>query len=557
MREGTISIRAIAVGAVFGILFAGAAMYAGQKAGYIDGGNIPAALLAFGALSVVLRRRPSVDDGNIVQTVSSSAAVMAITGGLTGPVAAMSIDAAGGASMPSYVLIIAWGIAVGVVGTLMAIPLRTAFVLRGRLPFPSGMATAEVLEDIYRREGSATSRLRMLAIGGVLAFALAFVRSRLHWIPEMYVLPVVIGGIGAEAIALGVGWSPLLVGVGYLAGARTAIALVIGAVIAWLVIAPQLVSAGIAQPDYMSLLQWLLFAGTGLMLGGAAVSVVAAIRDLRVSLREVSAAGGLAMTRTHVLGLVAGSIGVVAFGTLVFDVNPMFPLFGLVLSAVLCAASVHAMGETDNTPAGPLGGFAQLVIGATAPGGVTSPLSGGGVVNSAVMHASMMVQNWKTGERVGTSPNTQLVAQLVGVAVGAVTCAGVYALLEAAYGIGTEAMPAPAAVSWKATATIASSGISAMPDYAIHGAAIAFVVGSVLSLKPIAKYAPSPVAMGMAFILPPYMSFTMAIGGLLYWVAARRSKKIADEEGVSLASGMIGGEALAGLLIAVLLLWAR
>ena len=152
-----------------------------------------------------------------------------------------------------------------------------------------------------------------------------------------------------------------------------------------------------------------------------------------------------------------------------------------------------------------------------------------------------------------TPPAPQLVAQMIGVVVGAVVCAAASLLIVTAYGLGTEAMPAPAAMSWKATADIVKNGISAMPAYAPVGAAIALVVGIVLSLKPVAKYAPSPVAMGMAFILPPYVSFTMAIGGFAYWIVARRSKAIADESGVALASGMIAGEAIAGLVIAILI----
>jgi len=530
--EDAISIRAIVVGAVFGIAFAGAAMYAGQKTGLIDGGNIPAALLAFGVLTTVLRRRPSMDDGNIVQTVSSSAAMMSISGGLIGPVAAMSLEGSG-TTMPSVALVIAWGVAVGVVGTLLAVPLRAAFVTRGALAFPSGVATAEVLEDVYRGNGSARSRVRLLAVGGVAAFAFAFVRSRLGWIPEMYNLPVAVGAIPAEAIGLGVGWSPLLGAIGFLAGGRTAISLLVGSAIAWLAIAPQLVSAGIAQPDYVSLLDWLLFAGTGLMLGGTLASVVATWRDLRGALREVSAAGGFRMTRHLAIGLAVASIAVVVFGTIAFDVNPLIAVFALLLSALLVSAAAHAMGETDNTPAGPLGGFAQVVVGAVAPGGTAAPLSGGGVVNGTLMHASMMLQNWKAGARVGTSPHAQLVATLVGVVVGAITSAAVFALLQAAYGLGTEAMPAPAAMSWKATALIAKHGVSAMPAYAPIAAAIAFVVGIVLTLKPIAKYAPSPVAMGLAFIMPPYLSITIAIGGIVYWLVARRSKKTADEQGIA------------------------
>ena len=116
-----------------------------------------------------------------------------------------------------------------------------------------------------------------------------------------------------------------------------------------------------------------------------------------------------------------------------------------------------------------------------------------------------------------------------------------FELLHAAYGLGSEAIPAPAAMSWRATAAIAEHGISSMPSYAPLGAAAGFVLGCVLSLKPIAKYAPSPVAMGMAFILPPFMSVTIAIGGFALRIAARRSKKTADEDVAALASGLIGG----------------
>lgn len=542
-----ISLRAIAIGTLLGALFAGAATYAGHKTSIVDGGNIPAAIVAFGILSVVLGRRPTAHDGNIVQTVSSSAAMMALSGGTIGPVAALVLAG----RTPSPYLVVAWGIAVGVVGCLLAVPLRGAFVTRGALPFPSGAATAEVLRAIYIGGRSAAGHLRGLAIGAAVAFAFAFARTFFGWIPEFTALPVTVGLVPAAAIGLGIGWSPLLAGIGYLAGARIAISLVVGAAIAWLVIAPQLVAAGIATPDYGSLVNWLLWSGTGLMVGGTIGGIASAWRDMRASLRDVTAANGLQMTARYAVGLAVAAAAVIVLGTVAFDVHPVMPALGLVLSVVLCAAAARAMGETDNTPAGPIGGFAQVVIGAIAPGGIDAPLAGGGVVNGTLMHSAMMLQNWKTGALVGTPPRPQLIAQLVGVVVGAIACGGATLLIISAYGLGTEAMPAPAAVSWKATAELVQEGVSAMPAYAPVGAAIALVLGIVLSARPIARYAPSPVAMGMAFILAPYLSFTIALGGLVSWLVARRWRTFAGEGGIALASGAIAGEAIAGLLIAV------
>ena len=119
----------------------------------------------------------------------------------------------------------------------------------------------------------------------------------------------------------------------------------------------------------------------------ALVSAVATVRDLRASLREVSAAGGVQMTRRYALGLVVACGAVVALGAITFDTSPLIPLFALVLSAALCTAAAHAMGETDNTPAGPLGGVAQLVVGSVAPGG------------TAVAHSGQTPEVWMTGCR--------------------------------------------------------------------------------------------------------------------------------------------------------------
>ncbi|MBA3391641.1 MAG: OPT/YSL family transporter [Deltaproteobacteria bacterium] len=565
-EDSELSVRTLGVGALLGMVFAGAAVYAGTKTGIVDGGNIPAALLAFAILTAITRTRARPHDGNIVQTVSSSAAMMAITSGLVGPIAAMALD--GSAPAPAGVVV--WGVAVGVLGSLMAIPLRAAFIVRGTLPFPSGAATAEVLDSVYSGAAAAGGRIRMLALGAVLAAAIAFARSFAGWIPELTVIPLTVGAVPAAAIYMGIGWSPLLVGIGYLAGARVAIALVLGGVIAWFVIAPQVVAANIAAPDYVSLVTWLLWPGAGLMVGGTVGGIVSAWRGLRAGLREVRASHAAAQhaahdaahdkfrtTRGHVVAMVIAALAIIVLGVLVFDVHPAVTMLGLGLSIVLCAAAARAMGETDNTPAGPLGGFAQLVVGAVAPGGIAAPLSAGGVVNGTLMHSAMLLQNWKTGVLVGSRPRPQLVAQLVGVVVGGVTCALAFELIRGSYGLGNDVMPAPAAQSWKATAELVQHGVSALPAGAPVAAAIAFVAGIALALAGSTRWlawVPSPVALGMAFILPPYLSLTIAIGGCVRWLVERRHRAWAATHGIALVSGLIAGEALAGLAIAALII---
>ncbi|MBA3821782.1 MAG: OPT/YSL family transporter, partial [Deltaproteobacteria bacterium] len=230
-----LSVRSVGVGALLGVMFAGASMYAGTKTGIVDAGNIPAALVAFTVLSAITRTRPRPEDGNIVQTVSSSAAAMALSGGLVGPIAALSL-AGRELALPGVIL---WGIAIGVLGCLLAIPLRAAFIVRGTLPFPSGAATAEVLTQVYAGGAAAAGRIRWLLGGAVAAALFAIARSYLGWIPEHTLIPVTLGALPAAAIYLGLGWSPLLASLGYLAGPRIAYALVLGSAVAWLGLAPQ------------------------------------------------------------------------------------------------------------------------------------------------------------------------------------------------------------------------------------------------------------------------------------------------------------------------------
>ena len=544
-----LSARTLGIGAVLGVVFAGTTMYAGTKIAFIDGGNIAAVLIALPLLAALKRAQPHAHEGNIVQTVSSSAAMMAITGGFLGPVAALVL-AGREVWLPGVVV---WGIALGILGCFAAIPLRGAFIERGTLPFPSGTATAEVLSTVYVRGASARSHLRLLALGAALAAAVTFMRTYLGWIPEWWTVPFDIGLIPAANIGMGVGWSPLLAGIGALSGVRVGVSLVVGAALAWATLAPLLVSAGIAEPDYLSLLNWLLWPGTGLMLGGTVGSVLGAWRGMRRGLREMreAPASELRLTRGYAIALALAALAVIVTGSLLFDVHPAISALALVMSAVLCAAAARAMGETDNTPAGPLGGFAQITTGLIAPGGVTAPLVSGGVVNGTLMHSAMLLQNWKAGRIVGAAPRPQLVAQLVGVVVGGIACAGAFELIRAAYGLGSEAMPAPAAQSWKATAELVQHGISSLPAYAPLAALLAFVIGIALSLWATkSARVPSPIAMGMAFILPPYLSITIAIGGVAWWLVARRHRAWTETNGVSLASGLIAGEAIAGLIIA-------
>jgi uncharacterized oligopeptide transporter (OPT) family protein len=190
-----------------------------------------------------------------------------------------------------------------------------------------------------------------------------------------------------------------------------------------------------------------------------------------------------------------------------------------------------------------------------APGLVTSLFSGG-VIFGTVSQTAQTMWAFKAGHRLRAHPRPQAVGQLLGVALGAVIVVPVYSLLLRAYQLGTPTMPAPGAISWKATAEAVQMGTAAMPPHAALGATIAFALGIVLTLlgrTRLARWVPSPLPLGIAFLIPAPLSGAIFVGGTTFALLRAFRPTWTDEHVPSLAAGLIAGESLTGILIAALL----
>ena len=550
LRTG-LSAATLVIGSALGAVLAAAGLYTVSKTTSADQGSIPAALVGFALLSVARRgSRPGLHDANIIQTIASTAAMTAITGGVAGPITALVLEG----RAPSLVAIAAWCTAIGLAGCLLAIPLRTAFIERGELPWPSAVATAEVIAGVHAGARSAAGQLRVLATGALVGGAVTVARDIAGWIPSMTLLPS-LGALSAEAIGLGIDWSPLLLGTGALMGVRGALTMVCGAALAWIAIAPELVARGIvASADYPSLVSWLLWPGVGLMVGGMLAGLLSGWRTLGAGLRDLARANA-GTSRATWLAIIGVSVAVLIAGHATFGIHPVLAALALALAAPMCAAAARTTGETDNTPAGALGGLGQVAVGALSSGGVASPLAGGAILNGTAMQSSVLLGNWKTGALLGTASRSQLIASFAGVAVGAIATTVAFELIRRTYGFGTEAMPVPSARSWRATAEVLQSGLDALPAHAATAAGIAILVGLALGIagrSPRGAALPSPFALGMPFIIPPDISITMALGAIALWLLERRWRAWSADRATALASGAIAGEAIVGLAIAAL-----
>jgi uncharacterized oligopeptide transporter (OPT) family protein len=175
-----------------------------------------------------------------------------------------------------------------------------------------------------------------------------------------------------------------------------------------------------------------------------------------------------------------------------------------------------------------------------------------GITNGGAAQAGDMMQDLKTGYLLSASPRKQFGAQLVGICAGVILVVPVYRIFTAAYELGSDQIPAPAAFAWKAMAELLVEGISALPPHAPMAVAVASAVGVILPIlrriEHIKPYVPSGLAMGIAFIVPAYNSLVMFYGLLIWLVWKRLSPSSAEKYTFAVASGMIAGEGLVGIV---------
>jgi OPT family oligopeptide transporter len=350
-----------------------------------------------------------------------------------------------------------------------------------------------------------------------------------------------------------------MLGIGIIVGLPIALSVLLGSALAWGVIAPQLANAQVvdASKGYEAFTGWLTWPGVGLMVGSAVIALAAQARSLLGAVRDMRALGGVGDGPSRWLigmGLVACGL-VLALGYWVFGLSLLHTLLMLALVLPLCAVCGRGAGQTDVAPAGQMGQIAQATSGALFAGSPGLNVAASSVVAGAAAQTGVSLWSLKAGHLLGASPARQLRAQLVGVLVGAVVSVSAYLLLVKAYGLGSEALPVPTAHQFRAVAELATQGLSGLPPYAAQATAIGFVVGAALTLAArgrLERFVPSPVAMGLGFIMPAYFAVTITVGALLAALARRARPQDLGQHLPSLGAGTIVGESLMGLAIAAL-----
>jgi OPT family oligopeptide transporter len=252
-------------------------------------------------------------------------------------------------------------------------------------------------------------------------------------------------------------------------------------------------------------------------------------------------------------GLAIGSLATVLIMQFVFQIVWYETLVAIAFSAVLAAVAARSLGETDINPTGGVGKVMQLVFGGISPNQIVTNLMAAGITNGGASQAGDMMQDLKTGYLLGASPRKQLVAQLIGIIAGVVPVIVVYRMFtHDPSALGGKELPAPAAMAWKAVAELLVKGFSELPPHALEAVAISASVGIILPLlrkiDRIKAYVPSGLAIGIAFIIFPSHSLVMFYGLVVWLVWKQMSPLSAEKYTFAVASGLIAGEGLMGIV---------
>ncbi len=567
-------MRAIVSGMLLGGLLSLCNIYSGLKIGWSNNMGVTASLLGFAlwrGLSAGLGARPfSMLENNYLQMVASAAAAIS-SAGLVAPIPALTIITGRELAWPLLAL---WTFSVCLVGIAVAVGLRRQMIEVQKLPFPNGIATAETLREIYTATREAAARVWLLAGAAVVAAGVKLAEHLAKlpkWpLPGAYASGVTASGkVTAGNLTLAFEPSLLMVGIGGLVGLRAGISMLLGALLGYLVLSPIALEHGWVEPGapdglwFTQLSKWLLWPGVAMMVTSSLTSFAFSWRSIAASFKRSREPAGVdrgdVPAKWFLGGLIIALVFSVALQSSLFDIAIPIAALGVMMSFVLAVVAARVSGETNVTPVGAMGKVTQLMFGGLAPGQVAPNLMAANVTGGAASQCADLMHDLKAGWMLGAIARHQALAQVFGALAGALAGSAAYLLLipDPQTQLITNEWPAPAVQTWKAVAEIFAKGFDAMPPFTPHAAIIGGIAGILLAITEklvVPKWrilVPSASALGLALVLPAHNAIHLFFGAVIAALLAKYYKDWSERFSVVMFSGLIAGESLAGVGIAV------
>ena len=568
-----ITIASVVMGIILAVVFGAANAYLGLRVGMTVSASIPAAVIAMGVIRIIMRRN-SILESNIVQTIGSAGESLAAGAIFTLP-ALFLWAAEGKMDKPGILEITLIALIGGLLGVFFMVPLRNALIVKehGVLPYPEGTACAEVL--LAGEKGGANATTVFAGMGFAALFKMIIDGFKL-------VSGEITVAVKGFAGAIGTQIYPAVLSVGYICGARISSFMFAGGVLSWLVIIPLIVmfggdatiypvtdqtisevyAAGGASAIWSNYIRYI---GAGALAAGGIISLIKSlpliVKTFSGAMKSMVGGGKTSNDRTSndiniIVVLVA--IVVLAFAIWLIPAIPVsligafiIVIFGFFFATV-SSRMVGLVGSSNNPVSGMA--IATLLIatlilkvtGAEGVAGMASAIAIGSVICIVAAIAGDTAQDLKTGYLLGATPRKQQIGEIIGVVSAALAIGGTLYLLDSAWGFGSEQLAAPQATLMKLITEGVMSGN--LPWALVFVGVFIAIVVEIIGIPVL------PFAIGI--YLPVQLNACIMVGGLVR-LALDKLKKPEEEkktiinDGILFCSGMIAGEGLVGILLAL------
>ena len=568
-----ITVTSIVMGIILAVVFGAANAYLGLRVGMTVSASIPAAVIAMGVIRIIMRRN-SILESNVVQTIGSAGESLAAGAIFTLP-ALFLWAAEGKMEKPDLVEITLIALIGGLLGVFFMIPLRNALIVKehGTLPYPEGTACAEVLLAGEKGGSSASTVFAGMGFAALFKFiidGLKLVSGEISFRVKGFA-----GEIGTQIY-------PAVMSVGYICGARISSYMFAGGVLSWLVLIPLVVLFGadiILYPGTAPISEifaeggagaiwgtYIRYIGAGALAAGGIISLIKSlpliVKTFTGALKSMKGAGATSQERTAKdINFKIVIIAILVL-TLLIWLIPAIPvsllgafiivIFGFFFATV-SSRMVGLVGSSNNPVSGMA--IATLLIatlilkvtGADGVAGMCSAIAIGSIICIVSAIAGDTSQDLKTGYILGATPRKQQTGEIIGVVASALAIGGTLYLLDSAWGFGSDELGAPQATLMKLIVEGVMGGD--LPwGLVFIGVFIAIVV-EIIGIPVL------PFAIGV--YLPVQLNACIMVGGLIRLAMEKLNRKEEEKkeiinDGILFSSGMIAGEGLVGIVLALL-----
>lgn len=569
-----LTVTSIIMGILLAIIFGAANAYLGLRVGMTVSASIPAAVIAMGVIRIIMRKN-SILESNMVQTIGSAGESLAAGAIFTLP--ALFLWASDGVmEKPNLLEITLIALIGGLLGVFFMVPLRNALIVRehGVLPYPEGQACAEVM--LAGEEGGSSASTVFAGMGFAAFFK--FIIDGLKVVPGEVSIE---GTAKTYPGAIGTQIYPAVMSVGYICGPKISSYMFAGGLVSWLVLIPMIVLFGSSITMYPGTVSvgeifadsgasgiwstYIRYIGAGALAAGGVISLIKSlpliVRTFRDAIKGMSGSKNQNPARTAQdlnIRIVLISILLLTLAVWFIPAIPISLLGAIIVVifgfffATVSSRMVGLVGSSNNPVSGMA--IATLLIttlilkltGEAGASGMQAAIAIGSIICIVSAIAGDTSQDLKTGYLLGATPKKQQIGELIGVIAAALAIGGTLYLLDSAWGFGTQELAAPQATLMKMVIEGIMGGN--LPwGLILIGVFLALFI-EILGIPVL------PFAIGI--YLPVQLNACIMVGGLirLFFDRMKESdkKKGIINDGILFCSGMIAGEGLVGIILAIL-----